>query len=123
MRFSAFFCYAGSMEMQRVPMDEFLRALDWAHYERWKMYIREIRYRTTPDGRREPVIGDWYEMRCGDKQLFWTNPSTLFFLERDRSVKLDRTMRFRIDLKEGKADVRDGKGLYLQIRIEIPDLL
>lgn len=112
------------MEMQKVAMDEFLRALDWAHHEMWKMYIREIRYRTTPEGGREPVIGEWYRFTASDGKLRWRDPgASEIIICQEMSVTLTRAMRFRIDLKEGKADVRDGKGLYLQIRIEIPDRL
>lgn len=105
-------------------MDEFLRALDWAHQQRWKMFIREIIYKTTADGRREPVIGEWYSFTASDGKLRWRDPGVSeITMCQEMSVTLTRAMRFRIDLKEGKADVRDGKGLYLQIRIEIPDRL
>lgn len=105
-------------------MDEFLRALDWAHHEMWKMYIREIKYRTTADDRREPVISEWYSFTASDGKLCWRDPAASeIIIMQDKSVTLTRAMRFRIDLKEGKGDVRDGKGLYLQIRIEIPDRL
>lgn len=115
--------YTGIMELKRVSFDDFRRAMMWARSNMRKMLIREIKYRTNEEGNREPVINEWYEMHYGDGQLFWTNPSTSFFMDRDRSVKLDRTMRYRLDLLSGRADIRDGKGIYLQIRIEIPDTL
>ena len=64
-------------------------------------------------------------MKCimGMDSFYGQNPTTSFFMDRDRSVKIDRTMRYRLDLLSGKADIRDGKGIYLQIRIEIPDTL
>lgn len=125
-RFVQFFIpcdYTVTMELNRVSFDDFRRAMMWARCNMRKMLIREIKYRTNAEGNREPVISEWYEMHYGDGQLFWTNPSTSFFMDRDRYVKLDRTMRYRLDLLSGKADIKDGKGIYLQIRIEIPDTL
>ena len=115
-RFVQFFIpcdYTVTMELNRVSFDDFRRAMMWARCNN----------RTNAEGNREPVISEWYEMHYGDGQLFWTNPSTSFFMDRDRYVKLDRTMRYRLDLLSGKADIKDGKGIYLQIRIEIPDTL
>ena len=120
----AFPFYDLFMELQKIAMDVFLRSLIWANQNRRKMMIREIGYETAADGRRRPIVGQWFELHYhGGRTLYWTNPSVPFFEERERSVKLDRTMRYRMDTLTGKADIRGGKGLYLQIRIEIPDLL
>lgn len=112
------------MGLDDVTFDDFRRALGWASSHGRRMLIREIRYRAGSYGRREPLIGEWYSLSYSSGKLSWTDPTVSpFLMDHERIVTLSRTMRFRLDLMDGKAEVRDGRGLYLQVRIEVPDQL
>ena len=70
------------------------------------------------------MIGEWYSLSYSSGKLSWTDPTVSpFLLDHERTVTLSHAMRFRLDREEGKAEVRDGRGLYLQVRIEVPDQL
>ena len=112
------------MGLERVTAESFCSALEWAAAHRRKMIIRQIWYIPDEEGDVDVVPGQWYDLESRSGCLLWNDPSVSeIIMEQARSVRIDRTLRCRLDLLEGKADIKDGKGLYLQIKIEIPDSL
>lgn len=111
------------MELKAVTFHDFLRAMEWAANRSRKMLIREIKYEYNEKYEKERVIGEWYELKYGSRKLFWVD--TIIFPTgfQNRMLQLDKAMRYRLDRFIGKAEIRNDKGLYLQIRIDIPDTL
>ena len=111
------------MELKAVTLYDFLRAMEWAVARSHKMTIREIRYVYNGRYERERAIGEWYDLRYVGRQLRWIDTSVTPTGFQNRSLSLDKSLRYWLDLLTGKAEIRNDKGLYLQIRIDIPDTL
>lgn len=112
------------MALQKTPYNIFIEALERASAAGRVMSIRQIRYDNRPDGQREPVIGPWCRLTYIKGHLTWTDVTfSPFGMDQSRSVTLSRNLFYRLDTFTGKADIKDGKRLYLQIKIEIPDAL
>lgn len=119
----AMVCHDWSMGLEVVGCRTFLEAVSWACDRGWRVVVRRIRYRSV-DGVREPVIGPWYPLLVRGGRLLWRDvEESQITAKQEMSVAVVPTMRLRLDRLAGKADVRDGGGLYLQIRMEVPDSL
>ena len=107
--------------MEQLPLNQFCRYLEYAEKTRMKMLIREIV--TTPD--RQRTVKPWSPLSYHDSTLSW-HDTTISYPRMDGYKRkiLMKDMRFRMDLFQGKANIRESNSnLYLQIKIEISDTL
>lgn len=110
--------------MQPVQLTLFEKYLETASRQEMRTQIREISIIET-NGEKQYMIRPWFPMEFSYGTIYWTDTTVEFpKMAAYRKQKLEKSMRFRMDPQEGKADIRERKsGLYLQIKIEIPDTL
>lgn len=109
------------MAFEKTLYNIFLDVLSYLSRFDMRVEIREIR--RSPSGER--IIGPWCVLLINGRNLYWTDESFSHVgMDQKRSIQLDNTMSFELSKEEGKMQVKDRKtGLYLQMRIEVPDVL
>lgn len=110
--------------MEQLQLFEFCAYLQQATSRGMDMQIREIET-IEKDGKRERLIKPWFPLSYHRASLFWHDTTISFpLMDGYKRKVLIKSMSFRMDPVEGKADIKQREGnLYLQIRIAIPDTL
>ena len=110
--------------MEQLQLFEFCAYLQEATSRGMDIQIREIET-IEKDGKRARLIKPWFPLSYHRASLFWHDTTISFpLMDGYKRKVLIKSMSFRMDPVEGKADIKQREGnLYLQIRIAIPDTL